>query len=157
MAPDADKTSTKNADNEFWSCPSLTVIVIDWCRPTSPAPGGPVTEPVPESNMPLTRRFWIEKVSGSPSASLAVGVNEYGWPSVTVFDGVPEITGAVLTGGLGGGGGGFAIGSIFQQWWGKKNGAALAITVAEIKTGQGAISDRLDRMDGRIDLALKGS
>lgn len=38
----------------------------------------------------------MPKRSTSPSASLAVGVNEYGVPATTLAGGVPEMTGGVL-------------------------------------------------------------
>jgi hypothetical protein len=38
----------------------------------------------------------IEKVSGFPSASVAVGWNAYGWPAATEIGGVPLMAGALL-------------------------------------------------------------
>src|SRR5690554_6012319 len=45
-------------------------------------------------------------VSVSPSASLAVGLKLYCWPTCTVLAGVPEIVGGLLAGGGGSLGGG---------------------------------------------------
>jgi hypothetical protein len=41
-------------------------------------------------------RFVMLKVSGSPSASDAVGRNEYDLPTVATFPGAPEIVGGLL-------------------------------------------------------------
>jgi hypothetical protein len=46
---------------------------------------------------------WRLNVKRSPSASAAVGLNVYDWPTVAPVDGVPEIVGALFTGSVTGG------------------------------------------------------
>jgi hypothetical protein len=53
------------------------------------AVGVPDKRPVVGENVAHAGRFWILNVSTSPSGSLAVGVNEYAWPAVTVVNGCP--------------------------------------------------------------------
>src|SRR5947207_641093 len=58
------------------------------------AVAAPGCSPVAALNVAQGGRFVMLKVSGSPSGSLAVGVNEYAVPVVAVVAGVPEIVGA---------------------------------------------------------------
>src|SRR5262245_995715 len=58
------------------------------------APGVPCSRPVAVLKVAHAGRFAIAKVSGSESASAAVGWNAYAVPCVAVADGVPLIVGA---------------------------------------------------------------
>ena len=71
--------------------PSLTLIVMPANVPA--AVGVPVRRPVVVLNEAHAGRFAMLNVSVLPSGSLAVGVNEYAVPAVTVVARVPEIVG----------------------------------------------------------------
>jgi len=64
--------------------------------PTSLAEGVPCNCPVVVLNVAHAGLLVIENVNGSPSGSLAVGVNEYAVPAVADVAGVPEITGGLF-------------------------------------------------------------
>ena len=70
------------------------LAVMTWTGGTRPT----VTAPVAALNDAQRGAFAIENVSGSPSASLAVGWNEYAVPFITCVVGLPEITGARFVG-----------------------------------------------------------
>jgi hypothetical protein len=59
-----------------------------------------VPDNVPDATLKLAHAGLpvIENASGSPSASLAVGFQEYELPDVTEVGGFPEITGGVFVG-----------------------------------------------------------
>src|SRR5688572_18319277 len=67
------------------------------CVPTSLAPGVPLNRPVLVLNAAQPGSFAIANVKLSPSASFALGVNEYCDPWFTVVAGVPVIVGSALT------------------------------------------------------------
>ena len=75
----------------------MTIPVV---VPTFAVPGVPLNRPVAESKLAQTGLPETLNVSESPSASLAVGVNTYACPAVTVPAGAPLITGAVFGGAL---------------------------------------------------------
>jgi hypothetical protein len=75
------------------SWPSLTLILMSANVPTFAAAGVPCRRPVVVLNVAQAGRFVMLNVSVPPSASLAVGVNEYCVPTVAVVGGVPEIVG----------------------------------------------------------------
>jgi hypothetical protein len=77
-------------------CPSLTLMPMPENVPTSPAAGVPCRRPVVALNVAQLGLFAMLNVSVPPSESLAVGVNEYCVPAVTVVGGVPEIVGEVF-------------------------------------------------------------
>src|SRR5690606_27292808 len=62
--------------------------------PTCPDPGVPCRRPLDGSSDAHGGAFATEKVSLSPSGSLAVGAKAYGSPTFADGDGVPEIVGA---------------------------------------------------------------
>src|SRR6185503_4277074 len=74
-------------------CPSLTPMPMFENVPTFELVGVPCNRPVVALNVAHAGRFVMLKVSVPPSASLAVGVNEYAVPAVTVVGGEPEIVG----------------------------------------------------------------
>jgi hypothetical protein len=89
-----------NAGNDLLALPSLTLITMFGYGPACCAVGVPVSAPVEVANAAQAGLLAMENASGSPSASLAVGVNEYVDPDCTLVGGVPEITGALLAGAL---------------------------------------------------------
>jgi hypothetical protein len=93
-------TVMEKVGNDLLALPSLTLMTMFEYVPACWALGVPVRAPLLELNVAHAGLPLIEKVSGSPSASLAVGVNEYVDPDCTLVGGVPEITGALLAGAL---------------------------------------------------------
>ena len=91
-------TSRSKGASEAESLPSETEIVTPGLVPISVAPGVPVRLPVAVSKLAHDGGLSIENVRVSPSASLAVGVKEYGCPSVTCKRGEPLMTGARFDG-----------------------------------------------------------
>jgi hypothetical protein len=85
-------TAMANAGSETLAAPSLTLMPMLANVPL--LAGVPVSRPVAVLNVAQLGRFTIAKVKVPPSGSLAVGVNEYAVPTVTVVGGVPEIVGA---------------------------------------------------------------
>src|SRR5690606_8871112 len=73
--------------------PSLTETSMPRVTPTSSAPGLPLKRPVVVSNFAQRGLFTIEKLSSSPSASLASGWNEYMLSTTTAVFGFPVMTG----------------------------------------------------------------
>ena len=61
--------------------------------PTLPAAGVPLSCPVAMLKVAQGGRFVIENDSVWPAGPLAVGVNEYVVPAVTLVGGVPEMVG----------------------------------------------------------------
>ena len=86
-------TVTLNAGSDAVRVPSLTVMTMPAVVPTSPAPGVPDSAPVLVLNAAHAGLFVMLKVSVLPSGSLAVGVNAYAFPGMTVIPGVPLIVG----------------------------------------------------------------
>ena len=78
------------------SVPSLTLMEIPEKSPLIEAPGVPDNLPVDVLNDAHAGRLLILNVSESPSASVAVGRNEYALPASTVVAGIPDICGALL-------------------------------------------------------------
>ncbi len=89
-------TTIENGASWALSCPSLTLMVTFANVPTLLAVGVPCSRPELAVNVAQVGRFAMLNVSVPPLASLAVGVNDYGVPTVTVGGGVPEIVGAVF-------------------------------------------------------------
>jgi hypothetical protein len=79
--------------NDLVELPSLTRITMPDVVPTFAAAGVPLSRPVVVLNEAQAGLLWILNVSGSLSASLAVGWNEYACPTAIVVAGVPEILG----------------------------------------------------------------
>ena len=77
--------------------PSLTLMEMFVKVPA--AVGVPCRRPVLVVNVAHAGRFAIANVNVLPSASLAVGVNEYIVPACTDVAGLPEIVGALFVGG----------------------------------------------------------
>jgi hypothetical protein len=86
-------TVIENEGNDLVELPSLTRITMPDVVPTFAAAGVPLNRPVVVLNIAQTGLFWMLNLSGSLSASLAVGWNEYACPTATVVAGVPEILG----------------------------------------------------------------
>lgn len=89
---DAAETTIANAGSEAVDLPSLTRIVMPLLVPA--AVGVPASLPVEVLNDAHEGLFAMLKVSASPFASLAVGVNAYAVPTVAEVPGVPVIVGA---------------------------------------------------------------
>src|SRR5262249_40132839 len=89
-----------NAASATDACPSLTVMPMSAKVPTLLPCGMPCNWPVVAENVAQTGLLRMVNVSVSPSASAAVGVNEYVAPTTMVVGGVPEIVGARFGGGV---------------------------------------------------------
>ena len=89
-------TVIENAGSDALAWPSLTLITMFENVPVVPDGGVPDSCPVPALNAAHAGRPAMLHVSGSPSASLAVGTNVYEVPAATDVIGVPEITGGWL-------------------------------------------------------------
>jgi hypothetical protein len=88
----AGATVTVKAASDVDALPSLTVMAM---FANVPVPAGvPYSVPLELSNVAQAGLFVMLNVSRSPSASDAVGLNEYGCRTVAVFAGVPLMTGA---------------------------------------------------------------
>jgi hypothetical protein len=74
-------------------CPSLTPMPMFANVPTLADVGVPCSRPVAVLKVAHVGRFVMLKVSVPPSASLAVGWNEYAVPAVTDVGGTPLIVG----------------------------------------------------------------
>ncbi len=90
----ADFTTMPKAGRVAEATPSETEMTMFEKVLTSVAVGVPDNLPVLRSNVAQPGLFAMPKPSVWPSGSEAVGTNEYGWPTVTVVAGVPEIVGA---------------------------------------------------------------
>src|SRR5262245_5063864 len=90
----------ENAGSAAESLPSLTLITMLLNVPTLAAAGVPCSCPVFALNVAHVGRFAIENVSGSESASAAVGWKLYATPCVAVVGGEPVIVGALLAAAL---------------------------------------------------------
>ena len=86
-------TVTANADSAADALPSLTLITTPEVVPTSPAPGVPLSCPLPVLKLAQEGLLMIEKVRVLPDGSVVVGVKEYAVPTVTLVFGEPEIVG----------------------------------------------------------------
>ena len=93
-------TERLNAPSDALAVPSVTLITMPVVIPTSPAPGVPCSKPVEVLNVAHAGRFAMLNVSVLPSASAAVGRNEYSVPCSTDVAGAPEIVGARFVGTL---------------------------------------------------------
>ena len=89
-------TSILKAGSAALNSPSLTLITIPLVMPTSLLPGMPVSVPVVVLKLAQLGLLLMLNVSGSLSASLAVGVKLYALSCATEVAGVPEIIGASL-------------------------------------------------------------
>src|SRR5262245_16167612 len=83
-----------NGASAVLTLPSLTLMVMPDVVPIFAVAGVPLSRPVVPLNVAHAGLFAMEYVSGSASASLAEGWNEYAVPTVAVIAGVPEIVGA---------------------------------------------------------------
>src|SRR5690606_31152313 len=90
----AAATVIENAGREAVALASLTVVTMFEYVPTCREPGVPCRRPRDGSSDAHGGAFATEKVSLSPSGSLAVGAKAYGSPTFADDDGVPEIVGA---------------------------------------------------------------
>ena len=86
-------TVIANASSDADAVPSLTLITIPLYVPTSLADGVPLIWPVAMLNVAQAGLLVIENDSVWPAGPLAVGVNEYVVPAVTLVGGVPEMVG----------------------------------------------------------------
>ena len=89
----------ENALVDALALPSLTVMRMpEYTTFAKEVAGVPVNAPVEVLKLAQDGLFSIENVSASPSASAAVGVKLYGWPTTTELGGVPLIVGTRLAG-----------------------------------------------------------
>ena len=86
-------TVIAKAGREADAVPSLTPITIPEVVPTSAAAGVPLSCPLAVLKLAQEGLFVMEKVRLLPDGSVAVGVNEYVIPTVTLEPGEPEIVG----------------------------------------------------------------
>ncbi len=96
QAGESATTLIENAGKLLVAEPSDTLITIPPCSPTSADVGVPLNVPLDESNVVHSGLPEMLKVSGSLSASEAVGVNSYKVLAVTTSGGVPDIEGREL-------------------------------------------------------------
>src|SRR5690242_5953148 len=82
-------TWIENAGREALVLPSLTEMTMLDTVPTSRRAGVPESWPRAVSKVAHVGRLAIEKVSVSPSASLAVGLKRYAVPAWTLVAGEP--------------------------------------------------------------------
>jgi hypothetical protein len=86
-------TVIAKAGNDAEAYPSLVLITIPEYVPAFVAAGVPLSCPVALLKLAHEGWFAMEKVRVLPEGSLAVGVNEYAAPTVTLVPGVPEMVG----------------------------------------------------------------
>jgi hypothetical protein len=98
--PDADRTLIEKALRLRVALPSVTLMMMFPYVPTWLAVGVPESRPVVGLNVAQEGRFWMLKVSTSPSASVAEGWKLYASPVVTVVAGEPDIVGVLFEGAL---------------------------------------------------------
>ena len=89
-------TVIANASSDADALPLLTLITIPLYVPTSLADGVPLSCPVAILKVAQAGLFVIENERRLPEGSLAVGVNEYAVPAVTLVAGVPEMVGGAV-------------------------------------------------------------
>src|SRR5688572_17403494 len=87
-------TSMRKAGSCEIALPSEASIRMEPLIPTLASDGVPVSAPVVVLKVAQAGTFVARKVSGSPSGSAAVGVNEYDEPAESVTAGVPAMMGA---------------------------------------------------------------
>jgi hypothetical protein len=133
-----------NAGKLAVAAPSVTLIRMLECIPTFAIVGVPERAPVEASNEAHDGWFVIEKVSGSPFSSFAIGAKLYCVPGLTAVPGVPEIVGALFAavfGGLVDGGlveggladGGFVAGSSLPPPPSQAAIASVTVTTARAR------------------------
>jgi hypothetical protein len=93
-------TVIANEGSDAVARPSFTLMTMPDVVPTFAVDGVPLNRPVDVLNVAQVGMPWMLNVSGSLSASVAVGWNAYAWPAVTLLAGVPVMVGAVLGGAL---------------------------------------------------------
>jgi hypothetical protein len=86
-------TLIAKAGNAAEEPPSLTLITMPASVPTLAAAGVPLSRPLPVLKPAQDGLLTMEKVRACPEGSVAVGVNEYAVPAVTLVPGEPEIVG----------------------------------------------------------------
>jgi hypothetical protein len=91
-------TEIENAGSETCALPSLTVIWMLANVAMSSRPGVPESLPLVVLNEAQAGLLAIEKVSGSPSASVALGWKVYAMPIMSDRSGEPDIVGARFAG-----------------------------------------------------------
>ena len=90
----AGTTVMAKAGSETLELPSLTLITIfEWLPATV---GVPLKRPLVVEKVAQVGRLTIEKDSLSPLTSLAIGRNEYIFPTCTIGLGVPDIVGGAF-------------------------------------------------------------
>ena len=89
-------TVIANAGSETGALPSETVTTMPVYVPAEPVGAVPLTRPVPALIASHAGRFDAEYVSGSPSASDALGWNAYAPPSTAPAGAVPLIVGGLF-------------------------------------------------------------
>jgi hypothetical protein len=92
--PAGAETVMLNAARTMPTWPSVTPITMLLNVPA--AVGVPLSWPVAVLKDAQGGVLVTKNVNASPSTSVALGVKEYGWPTVAALLGVPEITGAVF-------------------------------------------------------------
>ncbi len=92
----AGETVTVKGASEVEAVPSLAVMTMPVKVPVPP--GVPYSVPLDVSKLAHDGRFVMLNINGLPSASEAVGLNEYGCPTDAVVTGVPLMTGARFVG-----------------------------------------------------------
>jgi len=90
----AASTVIAKAGNAAEARPSLTLITMPAYVPTFAAAGAPLSRPLAVLKLAQEGLLTMENVRMLPDGSVAVGVNEYAVPAVTLVPGEPEIVGA---------------------------------------------------------------